>query len=141
MTDGKINYEQGLTFDNMSANAMILILAGSETTATLLSGCIYLLLSNPEKLEMLQREVRSTYKSDGDITLNNVNDLTFMLAVLNESLRLYPPVPSSLVRVVPAGGETIMDDFIPGGVSWHSDNYLYLLKSFHLLLTGLYRCM
>lgn len=96
---------------------MILILAGSETTATLLSGCIYLLLSNPEKLEMLQREVRSAYKSDDDITLNNVNQLTYMLAVLNEALRLYPPVTSALVRIVPAGGENIADNFVSGGVS------------------------
>lgn len=106
-----------MTFERLSSNALLLIAAGSETTATLLSGCIYLLLSHPEKLAKSEVEVRSAYKSDGEITLNNVHQLTFMLAVLNEALRLYPPVAGSLTRIVPAGGVKIIDNFVPGGVS------------------------
>ena len=37
-------------------------------------------------------------------------------AVLREVLRLYPPIPSPLGRAAPAGGVTVKDYYIPGGV-------------------------
>ncbi|KAK7704627.1 hypothetical protein SLS64_008391 [Diaporthe eres] len=99
----------------LSANAEILVLAGSETTATLLSGCTYLLLTNPDKMEKLKHEVRSAFASESEITATSVNKLSYMLGVLNEALRLYPPVTSSLVRVVPTGGDMITDHWVPEG--------------------------
>lgn len=106
-----------MSFEQLSANAEILVLAGSETTATLLSGCTYLLLTNPDKMEKLKHEVRSAFASDSEITASSVNKLSYMLGVLNEALRLYPPVTSSLVRVVPPGGDMIADHWVPEGVS------------------------
>jgi cytochrome P450 len=106
-----------MSFEKLSANAEILVLAGSETTATLLSGCTYLLLTNPDKMEKLKHEVRSKFGSESEITASSVNNLTYMLGVLNEALRLYPPVTSSLVRVVPQGGDRITDIWVPEGVS------------------------
>ncbi|KAI0837328.1 putative cytochrome P450 [Hypoxylon sp. FL0890] len=105
----------GLSFEKLSANAFILVLAGSETTATTLSGATYLLLTHPDVLEKLKQEVRSSFKSVDEININSVNKLSYMLAILNESLRLYPPVTSSLVRVVPPSGEQIAGQFVAGG--------------------------
>ncbi|KAI1418230.1 putative cytochrome P450 [Hypoxylon sp. FL1857] len=105
----------GLSFEKLSANAFILVLAGSETTATTLSGATYLLLAHPNVLEKLKQEVRSSFKSVDEININSVNKLSYMLAILNESLRLYPPVTSSLVRIVPPGGEQIAGQFVAGG--------------------------
>lgn len=108
---------QKMSFEQLSANAEILVLAGSETTATLLSGCTYLLLTNPDKMEKLKHEVRSAFASESEITASSVNKLSYMLGVLNEALRLYPPVTSSLVRVVPPGGDMVADHWVPEGVS------------------------
>ncbi|RYP67847.1 hypothetical protein DL771_007024 [Monosporascus sp. 5C6A] len=107
--------EWNLSFEKLGSNAFILVLAGSETTATTLSGATYLLLTHPEVLEKLNREVRSTFASADEITINSVGKLSYMLAVLNESLRLYPPVTSGLVRVVPPGGEQIAGHWVPEG--------------------------
>ncbi|KAI0013292.1 putative cytochrome P450 [Xylariaceae sp. FL0662B] len=104
-----------LSFQKLSSNAFILVLAGSETTATTLSGATYLLLTHPDILAKLNHEVRSTFSSADEITINNVNKLSYMLAILNESLRLYPPVTSGLVRVVPPGGNQIAGQFVPSG--------------------------
>lgn len=112
---------QKMSFEQLSANAEILVLAGSETTATLLSGCTYLLLTNPEKMEKLKHEVRSAFANDGEITASSVNKLPYMLGVLNEALRLYPPVTSSLVRVVPPGGDMVTEHWVPEGVSRRLD--------------------
>ncbi|CAJ2506672.1 Uu.00g078580.m01.CDS01 [Anthostomella pinea] len=103
----KKDAEWGMGIDKLAQNASILIIAGSETTATLLSGATFLLATNPDKLARLVQEVRSSFKSDEEITLNSVNNLTYMLACLNESLRMYPPVAGALPRQVPRGGGVI----------------------------------
>ncbi|KAI1373215.1 cytochrome P450 ClCP1 [Hypoxylon crocopeplum] len=95
------------------ANAGTLIVAGSETTATLLSGIVYLLTTNPDKLEQLTKEVRSAFNNDDEITLTSVGKLTYMLACLNEALRLYPPVPTGMPRQSPKGGVFVSGKFIP----------------------------
>ncbi|KAI1775648.1 cytochrome P450 ClCP1 [Hypoxylon cercidicola] len=109
----KKNKEGVLSFEQIAANAATLIVAGSETTATLLSGIVYLLTTNPDKLEMLTKEVRSKFNNDNEITLTSVGSLTYMLACLNEALRRYPPVPVGLPRQVPKGGVFISGEFIP----------------------------
>ncbi len=40
-----------------------------------------------------------------------------MLAVLNESLRLYPPVTAGLVRMTPPEGSMIAGQYVAGNVS------------------------
>ncbi|KAI6092809.1 putative cytochrome P450 [Hypoxylon rubiginosum] len=107
--------EWNLSFEKLSSNAFILVLAGSETTATTLAGATYLLLTHPEILAKLNQEVRSAFDSVDDINISSVNKLTYMLAILNEALRLYPPVTSGLVRVVPLGGEQVAGHFVPAG--------------------------
>ncbi|KAI1821973.1 putative cytochrome P450 monooxygenase [Xylaria intraflava] len=107
--------ELGLDYGRLTANASLLIVAGSETTATLLAGATYFLVAHPEILQKLQQEVRSSFKSDEEITLLSVGNLSYMLACLNESLRCHPPVASGLPRTVPQGGTTIDGHFIPQG--------------------------
>ena len=62
-------------------------------------------------------EVRSSFQSESDITFIEVNKLRYMLACLNEALRMYPPVPGSFPRDVPPGGDKIGDVFVPEKVS------------------------
>lgn len=111
------NTEKGFTVPEMISNASTLIIAGSETTATLLSGVTYLLLRNPHVLAKLQDEVRSAFTKDEQITLESCNKLEYCLAVLTEALRMYPPVPAGLPRIVDAQGDMIAGDWVPGGVS------------------------
>jgi cytochrome P450 len=109
--------EWNFSFEKMSRNATILLLAGSETTATTLSGATYLLLSHPRVLEKLKLEIRSSFSKPEDITIASVSKCSYLLAVLNETLRCYPPLTAGMVRVVPRGGATIAGSFIPEGVS------------------------
>ncbi|KAG9529486.1 benzoate 4-monooxygenase cytochrome P450, partial [Aureobasidium melanogenum] len=107
------NDEKGMTPWEIEVNASLLIIAGSETTATLLSGCTYLLLKNPQALSKLTQEVRSAFQSEQEITIASVSRLEYLLAVLEESFRLYPPAPTGLPRLVPDGGEVIDGAFVP----------------------------
>jgi cytochrome P450 len=82
------NDEKGMSDGEIAANSHILILAGSETTATLLSGVTFQLLTNKSKLDKLVSEIRSSFDAEDDITLERVNQLSYLLAVLNEGLRI-----------------------------------------------------
>ncbi|KAE8412379.1 cytochrome P450 [Aspergillus pseudocaelatus] len=106
--------ELGLTIDRLTANAETLVIAGSETTATLLSGVTYLLLKNPEAYQTLTKEVRSAFNSEEDIHLGSVAKLPYMLACLDEALRMYPPGAIGPPRVTPKGGVKILGAWIPG---------------------------
>lgn len=86
--------KDGLTDTELISNSNILIITGSETTATLLSGITYWLLKTPETLSKATHEVRSAFRSeDGIDFLSASAKLPYMLACLDEALRRYPPVP------------------------------------------------
>lgn len=105
---------------HLQANSSSVLIAGSETTSSMLSGVTYLLLSNPDALKKVTEEVRTSFKSEDEITLTSVSRLTYMLACLNEALRSYPPVPFGMPRMVPKGGATVSGEFIPENVSLKS---------------------
>ncbi|KAF6229935.1 hypothetical protein HO133_004272 [Letharia lupina] len=102
--------------EEMMVTFEVLMVAGSETTATLLSGVTFQLLKNPDVLHKLVAEIRSTFAHSHEITMVSVNNLKYQLAVLDEALRIMPPVATALVRLVPSGaGEVVGGHFVPGG--------------------------
>ncbi|KAI9162762.1 isotrichodermin C-15 hydroxylase [Paramyrothecium foliicola] len=104
-----------LPMQTIQANSSMLMLGGSETTATLLCGITYLLLSYPKQYHKAVQEVRRTFANIEDITLMSVSKLDFMHACINESLRRYPPTAGSQPRFVPKGGAKIDNHFVPEG--------------------------
>lgn len=84
----------------MANNAVMLLMAGSETTSSLLAGLTYYLLRNPRVLEIVQREVRTTFADESDISIASVSSrCPYLFACLEEGLRIYPPTPSSFQRL------------------------------------------
>ncbi|KAJ5935122.1 Cytochrome monooxygenase lcsI [Penicillium verhagenii] len=111
------NDDRAMTKREMESNAALLILAGSETTASLLSGFTFYLVQTPAAYKRLVEEIRDTFKSYDEIDFSSVSQLTYMNAALEEALRVYPPVPAVLPRLVPKGGSIIDGNFVPEGVS------------------------
>ncbi|KAI8628214.1 cytochrome P450 [Xylariaceae sp. FL1651] len=111
-------YHSGkMSFPQLAGNAQLLVVAGSETTATLLSGLTYLLLQNRDALERLTREVRETFGSPQEITITGVNSCKYLNACIEEALRVYPPSPQPHQRIIPAGGAMINGELLPEGTS------------------------
>ncbi|KAF9769435.1 hypothetical protein IL306_013152 [Fusarium sp. DS 682] len=96
--------QEGMSEGEMLNNASILVLAGSETSATTLCGMTLFLLNNPDSKQRLTEEIMSSFNSIKDITIVSVGQLPFLSAVFQETLRLYPPVPTHSQRVPPKGG-------------------------------------
>lgn len=100
-------------------NALLLVVAGSETTATLLAGVTAILSKHPDVLARVREEVRTTFKSNDEITPQAVNHLSYMLAVLSESLRIFPASPWGFPRIISSkGGQTVAGHWVPEGVGF-----------------------
>ena len=82
---------EGMTDKEIIDEVMTLIIAGHETGATTLNWAWYLLSQNPAEEKKLHQEVDKVVS--GDIpTFDEVGLLQFTRQVLEEALRLYPPV-------------------------------------------------
>lgn len=81
----------GMSIEELQETCNALILGGSETTASAVSGAIYHLLKNPTKMEKLIREIRTSFQNESEIDLVSTNRLTYQAAVIEESLRISPP--------------------------------------------------
>lgn len=67
----------GMSIDELGHNAMVLMLAGSETTATALAGSMFYLLKNPNVLEKLTKELRCSVKSAEEMTIAEASNKCF----------------------------------------------------------------
>lgn len=92
-------------------------MAGADTVASALCGAIFLLATHPQCLAEAASEVRSAFASPRDMDIKNTKTLSYLQAVVNEALRMYPPVPGALLRVSPPGGTFLLGQFVTGGVS------------------------
>ncbi|KAB8304416.1 hypothetical protein EYC80_003818 [Monilinia laxa] len=126
-----------LTPEFVLAQSTTLIIAGSETTATSLSGMTYYLLKRPEALSHLQEEVRAAFTSNSEINSDSTASLSYLAAVIEEGLRLYPPVATGLPRESP--GATADGFFVPKGAivnvsgfsATHNEDYFTDAYEFH----------
>ncbi|KAL2205465.1 averantin oxidoreductase [Sarocladium strictum] len=116
------NEKGGVSQDEIILNSALFIVAGSETTASLLSGLLMWLLRTPEAYKKLTTEIRTTFKTAADMKFLDLQELTYMNACIDEALRIFPPIPTGLTRTVPKSGDTVAGEFLPGGitVSCHS---------------------
>ena len=93
-----------LTSAEMTANVALLIDVGSETTASMLSGFLFYVARDPAILDRLTTELRDEFDTAEQINLKRLTALPYLHAVLQEALRLYPPVAGATPRVTPQSG-------------------------------------
>ena len=85
-----------------------ILVAGRDSTASLLSWTIFHLVRNRDMLERLIEEV-STVPVEGELTRDQIQSLSFLRCCLNETLRLYPTLPLNIrfatkPTILPRGG-------------------------------------
>ncbi|KAK7038129.1 cytochrome P450 [Favolaschia claudopus] len=109
LTDEAGLEKQKPTFQEVVADGVLSIVAGSDTTSTAISCFMWFILRNPEMYRRVQAEVDYVY-GEGDSTLDSSkhSELCFLAACLNEAMRLQPPVLTNGSRRVPSGGAKII---------------------------------
>jgi cytochrome P450 len=70
---------------------MTMLIAGHDTSTALLSWALYLLGKHPQVLEQVQDEIDRVIGSDVP-SMEQVNHLHYLGRVVDEALRLYPPI-------------------------------------------------
>lgn len=78
------------TDEELRDEVMTMLLAGHDTTALTLTYACYLLAEHPEAEGQVHAELDSVL--DGPPTFANARELTYLDRVLQETMRLYPPV-------------------------------------------------
>ncbi|KAM0809587.1 hypothetical protein AB5N19_09931 [Seiridium cardinale] len=109
--------KRSVSFDEVHVNGTLLVLAASETTGSLLCGLMFYILANDTVRSRLEEEIHSAFEDESQITLAAATNLPFLHAVVEETLRIYPPVPIGLPRIVPKGGSIISGKFVPEGTT------------------------
>ncbi|KAE8308643.1 cytochrome P450 [Aspergillus transmontanensis] len=98
------------------SEAMLLTIAGNDTTSTTLGAALFYLGKNLHAYEKLAGEIRSKFRVVDEIgqdkTLRNCH---YLHGCIYESLRMSPPVGSSMWREVGPGGTSIDGEYIPCG--------------------------
>ena len=81
---------KGLSDIEVKANIVTFIGAGHETTANALAWSLYLISQSPEIRDRLEQEVDAAPGPEQSL---KADELVFTRAVVDEAIRLYPPVP------------------------------------------------
>ncbi|KIM86057.1 hypothetical protein PILCRDRAFT_816605 [Piloderma croceum F 1598] len=99
-----------------------ILLAGRDTTASTLTSVIYLLAINPTVLDRLREEILTCVGTSAKPTYDDIREMKYLRAVLNETLRLFPPVPFDVRQTVhettwPSKDPTEKPMYIPAGTN------------------------
>ncbi|KAF2112117.1 cytochrome P450 [Lophiotrema nucula] len=108
----------GLNQEEASGEALLQVVAGTDTSASTIRAVVLHLLTNPTSYRTLQAEV-DTAIAEGRIS-SPINDsearqLPYLQAVIKEGLRILPPAAGLFFKTVPAGGDVIDGKFVPAG--------------------------
>ena len=106
------------TIDELSGDTLLLLMAGTDTTAHSLTIATYNVLKDPIILKTLQAELRKAIpKKDMWLESAELEKLPYLRGVIKESLRVSSGVPGRIPRVVPSTGAVLCGRHIAPGVS------------------------
>lgn len=96
-------------------DSRLVIVAGSDTTATTLACILHYLARHPAVQQKLQSQVDSVL--GGEWSYEKVKTITYIDDIINETLRLKPALLTGVYRVTPPQGITVDETFIPGDIN------------------------
>ncbi|TDL14680.1 cytochrome P450 [Rickenella mellea] len=100
LLDHLVNYTEDPTI--LKDETLNIMIAGRDTTAATLTFLVYALCLHPEVLAKLRSEVLAKVGPTQRPTYDDLRDMKYLRAVINEVLRLFPPVPFNMRSSVTA---------------------------------------
>lgn len=76
-----------------------LLLGGVDTSAHTLVWALALLTNNPYALEKAQKELTNQVGKNRIVDESDINNLTYLQAIINEAMQLYPTAPLAVPRM------------------------------------------
>ena len=106
------------TVDDLAADTLVFLMAGTDTTAHALTIATYNVLKKPDILRKLRAELREVMPSkDTWLECSELEKLPYLRGVIKESLRSSSGSRGRLPRVVPPTGAILCGQHIAPGVS------------------------
>lgn len=113
-----------LTKEHLVSEAIVMFVAGTDTTAAALAVTLHHLLQQPENYRKLQEEVRTVMPTlDSRPSVPELDALPFLNACVKEGFRVSCPSRTRLPRTVPANGWSFRRHYLPAGVSLISGSF------------------
>lgn len=107
-----------LPWGEIVAEISIMMNAGSDTTAIAMANAVYLLHKHTQSLKTLREELDGVLDPDEVVApYDKVKHLPYLRAVIDETLRMMPPVSFNLPRRTPSGGMMVASEHITGDTS------------------------
>jgi cytochrome P450 len=120
-TDVWLQQEEKMSQEDIFLGLATVFGGGSNTSAVTIVNIIHALWKHPEVCEKLQIEIDEAVKTEGlqggVIAWETARRLSYLQAVIKESLRLIPIVGVQAPRTVPKGGDTISGYFFREGLT------------------------
>lgn len=108
----------GLDQDEVAGEALLQVIAGSDTSAATIRLVLLQLMSSPPSYRKLQAEIDNAIKSgriSSPIKDSEARQLPYLQAVIKEGLRITPPATGIFSKQVPKGGDVLNGIFVPEG--------------------------
>lgn len=119
--------ERGFPLEELYGECESLIIAGSDTSAVVISAMFFYLARRPEAQSRLAAELRSAFSESSEIKAGAaLHSCRYLRAFVQEALRMTPPVSAEPSREVLPRGTEVDGVFIPAGV--HVSTGLYCLS-------------
>ena len=119
--------------DNLIRDQLLtMLIAGHDTSTALLAWALHMLVENPDVMEKAKAEVDTLLGEDISPSIDNIGQFTYLGQVVDETLRLYPPIHLGSRRVIedmefdnyilPAGMRIMYSIFLTHRDPKHWDN-------------------
>lgn len=117
--EGKNEKGEKLDREELTAEALTQLIAGSDTTSNTSCALLFHCLKHPEVVKKLQKEIDAAVPTSQDVPVfEQVKDLPYIEMVIKETMRIHSTSSLGLPRVVPPGGADIC------GRHWPADTVL-----------------
>uniref|UniRef100_A0A7N0RIQ9 Cytochrome P450 n=1 Tax=Kalanchoe fedtschenkoi TaxID=63787 RepID=A0A7N0RIQ9_KALFE len=95
LLDALLDAQNGDSVTRESAKAVILdvFAGGIDTVFVVLEWAMTELIRNPEILKRTQQQIREIVGGQNQITKHDISKMTYLKAVIKESMRMHPPFP------------------------------------------------
>jgi benzoate 4-monooxygenase len=117
LMEGRDEHGNKLGREELTAEALTQLIAGSDTTSNTSCALLYHCLSHPEVVQKLQKELDKALPDVDKVpTYAQVKDLPYMDAVIKETMRIHSTSSLGLPRLIPPGpGLTLLGQHFPQG--------------------------